>query len=167
MHPRRGFTLIEMVVVISVGAVLMGIATAILCMLLQSERSARDDLHAGGCVARLAEQFRQDVHAAARAPRSLDRASCRLKLPPDRTVVYLFKPGVVNRTEWNGNEVLIRQESYDLPAESAAHIEVAADAQPPVVCLLLEQPHGGGPLRVEAAVGRDRRFTERPERSGK
>ena len=74
---------------------------------------------------------------------------------------------MVNRTEWNGNEVLIRQESYDLPAESAAHIEVAADAQPPVVCLLLEQPHGGGPFGVEAAVGRDRRFTERPERSGK
>jgi prepilin-type N-terminal cleavage/methylation domain-containing protein len=166
MHPRRGFTLIEMVIVITVSAVLMGIGTGILCMLLQSERLARRDLHAGTSVARLAEQFRQDVHAAARAPRNLDRASCRLQLPPDRKVVYLFKPGIASRTEWGSNEVLLRQESYELPAEVVARVEVSADSRPAVACLLLEQPHGG-PWRVEAVVGRDGRFTKKPQRSEK
>jgi prepilin-type N-terminal cleavage/methylation domain-containing protein len=166
MHPRRGFTLIEMIVVITVGSVLMAVGTGILCLLLKSERLARDDFHAGTSVARLAEQFRQDAHAAVRAPRNLDPDSCRFQLPRQRRVVYLFKPGMVSRTEWAGNEVLVRQECYDLPAAVQARAEASADAPPAAVCLLLEQP-GGGPLRVEAAVGRDLRFTKKSPRSEK
>ena len=38
MQNRRGFTLLEMVVAITVAAVMMGICTGILCMLLQAEQ---------------------------------------------------------------------------------------------------------------------------------
>jgi prepilin-type N-terminal cleavage/methylation domain-containing protein len=164
MVHRRGFTLIEMAVVIAVSAVLMGIGTGILGLLLRSERLARDDLGYGRSVSRLAEQFRDDVHAAAEGPHSRPgQTGWQWQLPPDRTVVYQLKPGTISRTEWVG-KVLRRQESYNVPAEGAARIEISPDARPATARLLLDQP-GGSQLRIEAAVGRDYRFTKGSKRS--
>jgi prepilin-type N-terminal cleavage/methylation domain-containing protein len=158
MNCRRGFTLIEMVVVITVSAVLMGIGTGILALLLRSQRLAHDDLDHGRSVARLAEQFRDDVHAATGTPQYLpDRSDWQWQLPSGRTVVYHLAPGVVGRREWFGAK-LYRQESYALPAEVAARIEVSADPRS-LACLLLDQP-GGSQIRVEAVVRRDHRFSK-------
>ena len=70
-------------------------------MLLQAEHRGRDDLHQGMSTARLAEQFRDDVHAAAAGlpQKHADKHGWQFQLPPDRIVVYEVKPGMVTRTE--------------------------------------------------------------------
>ncbi len=162
MKNRRAFTLLEMVVAMTVAAVLMGICTGILCLLLQAEHRGRDDLHQGMSMGRLAEQFRDDVHAAAAGPpqKHADKHGWQFRLPPDRIVVYEVKPGMVIRSERVGG-ALRRQESYELPDQSTAAIEVSPDARPAVACLLLGPP-GGRQLRVEAIFGRDYRFAKTP-----
>ena len=62
---RRAFTLIEMVVVITVSSALMGVAIVMLVALLKSEGSSRRHLEFCNILNRLDEQFRADVHAAA------------------------------------------------------------------------------------------------------
>ena len=118
MQNRCGFTLVEMLVVITVSAVMAAVCTGILCMLLQAEHRGRDDLHHGMTAGRLAEQFRDDVHAAAGLPPNQpDRSGWQFQLPPDRTVDYRVARGTVVRTERVGG-ALRRQESYQLPEES-------------------------------------------------
>ena len=63
---RRGFTLIEMLVVMTVGSVIVGIGVGMLHVLLRTEQTGRDRVHQAGVLARLAEQFRSDVGAAVR-----------------------------------------------------------------------------------------------------
>jgi prepilin-type N-terminal cleavage/methylation domain-containing protein len=62
--PRRGYTLIEMLVVITVSTVLLSVAVGVLHVLSRAERSGREHGNRATIVARLADQFRSDVHAA-------------------------------------------------------------------------------------------------------
>ena len=167
MRKHRGFSLIEMLVVITVSAALLGICTSILHLLMRSERAGRDHLHQATSAARLARQFRNDVHAAITPPAPGDaaRPGWRFELAPGQTVVYRIEPGRVDRTEWE-RQKLRRQESYDLPAGDTARIEPPGHQRPATACLLLPQANRAE-LRVEAVVGRDHRFAGDERRSEK
>lgn len=66
--PRSGFTLIEIVVAITVSTLLLGIAVVLLASLMRSEHSGREHFERGNSLDALAARFRKDVHAAESAP---------------------------------------------------------------------------------------------------
>ncbi len=183
MRRREGYLLIECLVVITVGAVVMGIAVTLLAGLLRIEGAARDDVHRGIVLSRLADQFRRDVHAAGEprgdapqpdapqpdaAARDDDEGhgeSWQFELAPDRTVTYRVEPGQLIRTERAGDTVRHRQ-SFALPPGTTATIRVKDDTEPTIVSLLISplaetaQPVTTPPTCIDAVLARDRRLAQ-------
>ena len=165
MTDRRGFSLLEMLVAVTVGSVLMGIGVAILTLLLRLDRTGREHAHRAVVLGRLAEQFRDDVHAALRPmPAGTDhRAPWRLDLGPDRTVSYRITPESVERDETAPGKP-VRHESYPLPEGCAARVSLSADRTAQVASLIVAPAGTPSPtshqLRVDAVLGRDRRFVK-------
>ena len=163
---RRGLTLIEMVVTISVAAVLTGLAISVLLVMYRAERSGRTQLAQANSLERLADQFRQDVHAALGETVATEKEPqhWRFDLPEKRIVQYKIANGAIAREESSDSKD-VRRESYTLPKDSTVAVSVDRTANPPVVSLTIEpnrdslRPHY--PLRVDALLGRDLRFSER------
>lgn len=167
---RHGTTLIELVVVISISAVIGTAAAMLLATLLSADRGARRHLHQTGSLSRLAQQFRADAAAAeqanlepAAAPgEASPPAAARLlfALPGDVSVAYAPEAGRVIRRE-SGGPGASRQESYALPEGSELKFSVAS--QPPHAFAGMALSHGAADRRtrpgwrVEAEIGRDRR----------
>jgi prepilin-type N-terminal cleavage/methylation domain-containing protein len=165
---RRGFTLLEMIVAMTIGAVLLGIAVSVIALLMGVEHSGREQLHQDAVTARLAQQFRDDVHAATRlAPAEAGKKGLwQLVLAPDRTVTYHLLPEVVKRDEAVAGKPA-RHESYTLPAGWSARLIAPAKDQPPLASLIVV-PLGAlkdRDVRIDAVVGRDHRFTTSPRGS--
>jgi prepilin-type N-terminal cleavage/methylation domain-containing protein len=78
---RYGFSLVEMIVVITVGAALTGLAVTTLASLMHASRAMDDHVYRIATIRRLAEQFRDDVHAAAKS----QNVSGTLRVPPEKT----------------------------------------------------------------------------------
>ena len=156
---RRAFSLIEMLVVIAVSGVLMSVALTTLYTLMQAESSGRDHVSQAATVARLADQFRSDVHAALRPIVSEAQAKdqWQFALAKDTAVTYKAFPGEVQRHEQVAGK-LVRQESYLLPDDSTA------DAVPVMAGLVISPPRSasaaGREIRVDAALGIDHRFAK-------
>jgi prepilin-type N-terminal cleavage/methylation domain-containing protein len=184
MNRRHGFTLIEMLVVITVSTALAGIAVFMLHALMKSHNTGREHLAYCQTLNRLAEQFRGDVHAMQKTasdgnellkrdspifvdtkigtvpvldllPESADGTKIRYQCLQDR----------IDRTETQG-EKIIRQESYMLPPniESSIKIESLQDAT--MACIVVspkrETPklYYVAPVRIEAVLGRDARLSK-------
>jgi prepilin-type N-terminal cleavage/methylation domain-containing protein len=162
---RRGYSLIEMLVVLTVGTVIVGISVAMLHSLLRAEQTGRDRVPQAGILARLAEQFRGDVAAALRQTPGARQAEWPFVLADDRLVTYRALPGEVRREERTAGK-LVRQESYVLASGSSAAIRVQGKDAPTVVNLIIvvggEHPTAGREMRVTAVLGKDHRFTKSP-----
>jgi prepilin-type N-terminal cleavage/methylation domain-containing protein len=164
MIDRRGFTLIEMLAALTIGSVVLGISVSMLALLLRVERLGREHVQQDGVTVRLAEQFRDDAHAAL-PPAPTDarnKGPWRFVLASDRTVTYRALPEAVDREEAVAGK-RVRYESYTLPAGWAARVLVAADGKPPLASLIVtstETPRRtDGEVRIDAVLGRDQRFT--------
>ena len=160
MKRRRGYTLVEMVVVICVASVLLGLTVMLLHALLQTNQGARRYVREVATQGRLAEQFRRDVHAAT----AIDAACGQLTFDGDRTVTYTAAPGQITRTDVVGEAVRQREE-FALAAELSARIE--ADGERRLVSLLIEPVSGesnGGVLQIDAVLGYDHRLLEHETR---
>ena len=109
---RRGYTLIEMIVVMTAGTVLMGIAVTLLCALLRAEGTGRALVERSASLGRLADQFRRDVHAADQAAKGIWRLPGKegvtLRVPSPhvggttavcRSVEYLAEDGTLKLVE--------------------------------------------------------------------
>jgi prepilin-type N-terminal cleavage/methylation domain-containing protein len=169
---RRAFTLIEMIVAISVAATLTGIAMCLLLVMYRAERSGRTHLAETESLERLADQFRQDVHAAVGdvlLDAKMQPQQWRLELPGKIDVQYDVAVNAVSREERSGSKT-VRRESYILPNDSTVSVAVDRKANPPIVCLKIEPSdpslRPGNPFRVEAVLGRDLRFAQ-PRKEGK
>ncbi len=162
---RRGYTLIEMIVVMTVGAVIVGISVGMLHALMRTEQTGRDRVPQARILARLAEQFRSDVGAAVRQTPNARQAEWQFALAGDRVVTYRALPGEVRWDERMAGK-LVRQESYVLPSGCSAAITVQHEATPAVANLSIA--YNGTPLaasremRVIAVLGKDHRFTKSP-----
>jgi prepilin-type N-terminal cleavage/methylation domain-containing protein len=64
MRNRRGFTLIETLTVVTVTSVLLATAAGLLHTVFQWQQRGREGLHQRLAMDRLAQQFREDAHAA-------------------------------------------------------------------------------------------------------
>ena len=163
---RRGYTLIEVLAVIAVSTVLMGIAIEVLYLLSRAESGGRKHAGQAAIVARLADQFRGDVHAALHptAAENAEKNQWQFTLA-DRTATYRALPGEVQRYEQIAGKTT-RRESYVLPADSTAEILVRADPAPATASLVITLPGPaseiGRDIRIDAVFSRDHRFAKLP-----
>jgi prepilin-type N-terminal cleavage/methylation domain-containing protein len=162
---RRGYTLVEMVAVLTVGSVILGIGVGMLHLLLRTERTGRQRVPQSRVVARLAQQFRSDVNAAERQMSSSKPAEWQFALSDHRLVVYRMVPGGVEWSERQDGK-LLRQESYLLPRGWSAAITGPGRATPALLSLVITDkadPYAPGrELLVTAVLGKDQRFTKPP-----
>ncbi len=181
---RRGVSLIEMIIVMTVGAVLMGIAVSLLLVLLRAEQGGRAHAERNESLQQLADQFRRDVRAADKTPKVVDVRDeagfvTLLIISGDRILFYDIAsetPGIVRREiDANSGNALCR-ETYSLPNDSTAALAVIdADAKHPIVRLTIapedESLRAAQEIHIEAAASRDGRFlkpkTAKPEEKKK
>ena len=163
---RFGYSIIEVVLVISAVSIVLGLCAGLIHVLLRLEKGERTHLGETGTIARLAQQFRKDVHAATRA--TLDpideRGGARLDVatPTDRTIDYRAGERSIVRTQHHGDEVE-RRETFSLP--SCPEPRFLKSEGGGGVWLILSLPRGAGPetgpkglrhnFRIEALMGRD------------
>jgi prepilin-type N-terminal cleavage/methylation domain-containing protein len=136
MKRRRGYSLVEMIVVISAGTVLAGLAVTLLGALLHASGTINEEVRGIVAVRRLSEQFRDDAHAALRAEAlPKDGASAvagmRFELATGHTVAYELLPTVIERTERVDDAVRAR-ESFFLPPGTIAAASLSTAAVAPV-----------------------------------
>jgi type II secretory pathway component PulJ len=166
---RRGFALIECLVLITVMATLLGLCAGTIHLLLQLDRSGRDASEQAADLARLARDFRADAHAAARVdPPGRSALNVVLSDGGWRTVEYAVRPGDILRTVRDGDEIG-RRETYRRPARAPARIELTRDGPGPILALVIDRPTGvdpvssAGEFRIEADLGKHQTLNPRPE----
>lgn len=167
MKARRGYSLLEMLVVMAGMSMVLGVCVSLIFTLLRMDRTGRALMAEGNVTARLSRDLRRDVraahdvalasHAAAPARQAV------LRLTGPRRVEYRVEPSQVIRTLSESGAVQSR-EVYRLKHTGQTHFEL--DRAPPstVVRLVLETGAGAAgsaaqaPWIVESVVGRDGRF---------
>jgi prepilin-type N-terminal cleavage/methylation domain-containing protein len=158
MHKHRGgYTLVEMLVVITVGAVLMGVAIGLIVSLLRAQAAVRDEMQQTGVLAALGQQFRDDVHQTVRIENA---DGPRLAMPDGASVVYEPAAAHITRNQEDAAGKLTRQETFALPPQSSAALEVRPQGGGTLVSLTIAS--AGRALRIEAVAAADHRL----ERSG-
>jgi Tfp pilus assembly protein FimT len=174
---RGGYTLVELIVVISVNSALMAVAVGLLGTLLRTEHQGQQHFERTSALVRLADQFRGDVAASRDAivaggdanhgnesqvpPRS---QVLRLPIADDRTIEYLRDGERLRRVEYLGPTV-VRREAYTLIEFSDVRFLVS-DAH--IVSLHLkfgaDANVSHGDWQIDARLARDRRFAEEDKR---
>jgi prepilin-type N-terminal cleavage/methylation domain-containing protein len=170
MKHRRGFTLIELIVVLSLWGAILPLAGGTICLLLRAQTATADSLADGMTLSRFAQTFRADVHAARKArgeslPAKLVEEVV-LELDSARTISYTTgaTAGDIVRTARKG-DVTERREEFRLVG-TQTRFEVGPEGR---TVAALHAPRGfalsGAPIvprapsmRIEAVVGRDPRI---------
>lgn len=166
MH-RRGFTLVEMLVVLTIGTVVAGVSIGALHLLMRIERTGRDHVPRARTLMRLAEQFRDDAGMA--LDQTAGEKQWRFALPDDCSVTYRALPGEVRREEHKSGKP-VRQESFILPADCEIAIEKQSEGEFNQSILVItekgKETSADREMRIIAVLGKDHRFTnmssERP-----
>ncbi len=166
MTKRRGFTLVELLVVISVLAIILPMAGGTVFFLLQAQSRSAESLREAMAITQFSHTFRSDIHAAQSAHPSTrlpGDGGVRLKLEDSRGIEYDAEPnGFVTRTVRRG-EVVERREQFRVGADppkfkiEQAGREVAVTISPrvrPSVPLDNATKTAAG-IRIAAVVGRN------------
>lgn len=122
---RRGFTLVEVTVLMTAVAVMLGMCVVVLQLALRLETDARGRFDRATALTRLAERFRIDVRGARgveidpELPKAL-----RVDLASGRSAEYRVEgAGEVARVESAGDEV-VRRDSFQVPQTGEARLEL-------------------------------------------
>lgn len=162
---RSGFTLIEMVVVMTLMAVILSVSVGAIGLFMRMEGDGAKHLSQASTWFRLSHEFRTDVHAALDAPRTeeenAENVSLELSLPDDLHVVYRATDGAVERVASRDGKTL-RTERFRLPPGT---VDVEHDDALGLVRLVFHQretlPGSTAPAApdeswtISAAVGMD------------
>ena len=168
---RRGVSLVELLVVMSLGALLLTTSGVVLHRIMHSHGKTRNFLAASRSALRLSDQFRRDVHRAREATTDglPEGVVLRLQLGESRVVEYSHVDDLVRRTQLEGEKTAAREE-YSFPRGS--QVSVREQSSPRLLGLSVTSTPGdaAGPpqpgfatamhLLIEAQVGRDSRFTD-------
>jgi hypothetical protein len=171
LKKRRGASLVELLVVMSLGAGLLTTSAVVLHRIMHSHGKARHFLAASRSALRLSDQFRSDVHRARKVTKdNLDApVVVRLELGDAGVVEYSYVAGLVRRAQIKEGKVASRDE-YSFPANS--RLTIHEQPSPRLVSLSIASTPGdaGGPaqqgfatavyLQIEAEMGRDSRYTD-------
>ena len=169
MKHRRGFTIIEMLVVISISTVLMGMGILLLHVLLKHQNTGREHLQSCRNINRLAEQFRRDVHATREI--SAGGKEGIMEIQPTSaegtTIRWQCFAGRIERTERQGDKIMGR-ESYLLWPATEAALQLQSQPDASVACIIISPKQQAGELyrghamRIETLVGLDSRLAKVP-----
>lgn len=164
MRTRRGYTLVECLVVLTLTGTALGTSALTMHALSRAERQVREEFQDAGDLARLAVQLREDAHQALSAriessgepPTSANVLS--LPAPDDRIVQYTLQDANLERVVRQAG-IVQHRETYGLPTATAAHWQVVSDRPRLLVSLVWapEPGRAGGPPgsamgRLDAAV---------------
>jgi hypothetical protein len=167
---RRGYVIIEMLLVMTALAIILGLCVGLIHCLHRLSRVGTDHLAEATARDRLARQFRQDVRAASRS--SLAGADVnpagRVELhgPGQRVIDYVPGDGWLVRTERDGGQQL-RREDYRFPSGAAVRFRTRDEDGARFVILSLRRDAASsirGPhheSEFEAELGRDARLSRR------
>ena len=159
-HHRSGYTLVEMLVVISVNSVLMAAAVTLLAALVKSDRSGQQHCERTRALVQLAEQFRDDVATASDATIATNQVgeTLRLRFGDERTVEYVRDGKRIRRLEHEGSAASSR-EAYSLAELSNATFGISEDKLTALSLTFTDNMSGfGDAWHIEAPLARDRRF---------
>jgi hypothetical protein len=162
---RKGFSLLEMVVVIGTLQILMALIAGTLWAMVRIERKAGSDFQRTLVQGALADQFRSDVAAAVAAPNQSDGGAAGprcliLRTPDGGEVVYRWDIERLERAVTAGTRTW--RQYLPLGVEEGV-VEFARADDGRVIILRLTEWHGEKSLRrqrlveISAALGGDRR----------
>ena len=158
---RQGLTLVELLVVISVVALLFGLMTTVVLRLLRAEAHTRNHPAQIHTLSQLADRFRQDVRGAETLSRLDDSSGSAWQIESTgaATINYVANPEKVTRTVFNGSDIASRN-VYRLPARVSATLELFRVQDQPFARIRLKHADDSGPsFEAVAQVGRDQRFS--------
>jgi prepilin-type N-terminal cleavage/methylation domain-containing protein len=177
MSKRNGFTLIEVLVVVSLLAVILPMAGGTIFFLLRAQSQSADGLREAMAVSQFSHTFRSDVHAA-HSVRSAGPGPAPDKIAfegsDSRTIEYQAeRNGLVRRTVRRA-DVIERREQFRLGVVPA-RFEVADQGKEAAAIITPRIPglsqvdghskHASG-IRIAAIIGRDLRFAASPSKPG-
>ena len=164
---RRGISLIEVMVVISVLAALLGLCAVTIQLVMRVGSDAQARRSAAAALGRLAEQFREDVHACDDVQLRTS-AGLRLRLNPRVMIDYELHAGRIARVESTDGQAS-RQESYVLGRNDTAVFDRRDDGPRRFLALVVNHKERPGqaepihPMEILALVGKDRPGASRSE----
>ena len=154
---RRGAFLIEILVTITVLAVLLGLGAGLLHIVLRLDQKGREALNVAADQARLIEVFRADVHAATVDPAPQVAADhLTLAQPESGRIDYTIRTNNLLREVRQGDQIRHR-EVYRLSPRTSARFEATSESGRPWVVFRIDPPTtkaSGRGVRVEAEAGR-------------
>ena len=160
----RGYALVEMLVVMTMLAALLGLCGGMLHLLTRLDRAGRVVNDEASDLFRLARDFREDVHAARDpGPPAASTERFGFALGDGRSVEYAARPGDILRTVKQGDRVVARELYRRTKRASVAFAVDRPNGAPAMAVIRVGRfPEGkpDGPERVQEIVAefaRDRR----------
>ena len=165
---RRGITIIEVMVVVTGAALLLGLCAVSIQLLMKLNADVQGRYGEALALERLGRQLRADAHASqtARIVRNETEkeagspAGLRLTLQPEHVVVYDFGDGGLVRTESRAGKT-VRHERFTLVRGRTARFELRDEGARRLVALIIARPAGKSqaepprPLELVALQGMD------------
>ncbi len=121
---RRGFSLVELAVVISIMSLLLGMIAVLLQGMLQTQRAGIRQVAVGQSLMRLSAQFREDVHAAD-STETEGESTIRLVSQGGRTVTYrVDEDQLLRESQVADSQVNAQREAFRLPPHAKISFSV-------------------------------------------
>ncbi len=159
---RRAVTLIEMMAVIALSSIVMGLVGVTLHSAWQIERAMDNHRLVLDSIGRLAQQFRDDVHAAQTVGTSPNSSAKKftLNLSDEKQIEYQGAADAMQRLERDRDQI-VRRESYTLPPEAAVDWQIESLGKRQQTSMIISYPLDAKPaefseqreLRIDALVG--------------
>jgi prepilin-type N-terminal cleavage/methylation domain-containing protein len=160
---RRGFTLFEMLVALTLGTAALGTIVTTMQVLLRIDRSGRDRVAEASSMMRLGSLLRADAHASTRLVRA--EKGMDLHGPDGLVARYRLKDAGMERTAEGADGKVASRAWHRLPPKSKTDLD-SMDVDG-IKLLVLTVSKDGGPgnvasrvERIEAALGRDLRYIQ-------
>jgi hypothetical protein len=163
MRVRRGYSLIELVMLIVSTSLILGLCAGILHALLKVDRSGRAHVAGLSREARLSGLLRADVRAARHVLPAAAADTLSLALDDDHVVEYHVQRGELVRVD-RIRDTIRNQDAFTLPRGGSVQFEVDPGDEATLVRLVTAKPqaaidtYSGRPTRIEAVLGQGRRF---------
>jgi hypothetical protein len=166
MRSRRGITLIEVLILVTGVALMLGLCAVTIQLLLRLHADSQARMNSTIVLERLARQLRDDAHAsesarlgAEDAKAKSDQPSLTLIVHAAHSIDYVVGEHVVARDEIESGK-RIRHESYSLARDQTAGFELIDESGHRLVALRLTHEPGKSrvepprPLEIVASLGK-------------
>ncbi|MCY2992488.1 MAG: type II secretion system protein [Planctomycetota bacterium] len=161
---RRGFSLVELMIVMTIASVSIGLVGVCLQGLYRAEQRTRQQMTQRAALTQLGLRFRSDSHEAARVDRAEQAkpggtGGLVLTVRDGRTITYHADGGQVERTVQRGGQV-VHHDAFRLPGVRVAWVLETAGDRTFAAAVILHTPEPGVTTgetvyeeRLEACVG--------------